>query len=130
MLSPIKILTMALAAAPFVISSMTCEQMVKNIKTLTGRSQALQSPARSINIINGPQIIIGLGPFPVRPLLSRELVSSTLTENQQIISGFAEIVSIATVSITMMEGSPPIQDAAQADAIADAFREVGLRPSL
>ena len=121
---------MALAAAPFAISSMTSGQMVENIKMLTSKSQALQAPSQSITIINGPLIVVGLGPFPVRPLLSGELVFSTLTENQQIIRGFVEIVSIATASIAMMDGSPRIGDPAEVKAIADAFREVVLCSSL
>lgn len=80
MLSPIKILTMALAAAPFVISAATPAQMVKHFGVLTEKSRALQGPAKSITIVNGPLIIIGQGPFPVRRFLSRALVSSPLTE--------------------------------------------------
>lgn len=81
MLSPIKILTMALAAAPFAISALSSAQIVDNIRMLTAKSQALQAPAQSITIVNGPLILVGLGPFPVRPLLSGEFVSSPLTEN-------------------------------------------------
>jgi hypothetical protein len=32
---------------------------------ITQKSQALQAPAQSISLINGPLILIGQGPFPV-----------------------------------------------------------------
>jgi hypothetical protein len=35
---------------------------------ITQKSQALQAPAQSITVINGPLIIIGQGPFPVRSI--------------------------------------------------------------
>jgi len=65
-------------AAPFV-SALTAQQIVDNINMLTVKSQALQGPANSITIINGPLIIIGQGPFPVcsgNPVFS--LVSTQL----------------------------------------------------
>ncbi len=43
---------------------LTPAQVVSNIRTLTTKSQALQAPAQSITIINGPLIVIGQGPFP------------------------------------------------------------------
>lgn len=48
-----------------VAGALTASDMVTNIKTLTSKSQALQAPAGAVNIINGPLIVIGLGPFPV-----------------------------------------------------------------
>lgn len=45
--------------------AITPAQMVTNIQLLTSKSQALQAPAQSISIINGPLIVVGLGPFPV-----------------------------------------------------------------
>lgn len=42
--------------------------IISNIQTLTAKSQALQAPAQSITIINGPLILIGQGPLPVSPL--------------------------------------------------------------
>ncbi|PVH68622.1 hypothetical protein DL98DRAFT_522641 [Cadophora sp. DSE1049] len=80
-------------------------QVVNNIEMLTQKSQALQGPAQSINIINGPLIIIGQGPFP------------------QIILGFTDIVSTTTAALSQMNGMTPVPAGAQSDAIFDAFRE-------
>ena len=46
-------------------SALTAQEIVSNINTLTAKSQALQVPAKSIDILNGPLIIIKQGPFPV-----------------------------------------------------------------
>lgn len=45
-------------------AALTPAQVVNNIKMLTQKSQALQGPANSITIVNGPLIVIGQGPFP------------------------------------------------------------------
>jgi hypothetical protein len=59
--------TIALAAfAVPVFTQTTPAGVVANIRVLTQKSQALQAPAQSISIVNGPLIVIGLGPFPVR----------------------------------------------------------------
>jgi len=47
------------------VSALTAQEIVSNINALTTKSQNLQAPAQSINIINGPLIVVGLGPFPV-----------------------------------------------------------------
>ncbi|KAK3328056.1 UVI-1 [Cercophora scortea] len=94
----------ALLAVP-ALAALTPAQTVSNIQALTAKSQALQAPAQSITIVNGPLILIGLGPFP------------------QIIAGFSDIVSTTTTAITQMQGSSPVPAGADADAIADAFRE-------
>jgi uncharacterized cupredoxin-like copper-binding protein len=61
------ITTIALAAfAVPVFTAITPAQVVDNIRSLTQKSQALQAPAQSLSIINGPLIVIGQGPFPVR----------------------------------------------------------------
>jgi hypothetical protein len=96
----------ALAVCSDVVhAALTPAQMVDNIKMLTSKSQALQAPAQSINVINGPLIIIGQGPFP------------------EIIRGFVEIVTIATTASGQMDGSAPVPAGANADLIFDAFRE-------
>jgi len=95
----------ALALVSTTFAAVTPAQAVDNINALTAKSQALQAPAQSITIINGPLIVIGLGPFP------------------QIISGFADIVSTATSSIAAMQGSPDVTSATDATNIANAFRE-------
>lgn len=55
----------AIALTVPVMAQTTPAQVVDNINMLTQKSQALQAPAQSINIINGPLILIGQGPFPV-----------------------------------------------------------------
>lgn len=52
------------AAAPLVLA-LTAQEIVGNINELTTLSQALQAPAQSITVLNGPLILIGQGPFPV-----------------------------------------------------------------
>jgi hypothetical protein len=100
-----KVFVAAMAAVP-ALAALSPAQVVSNIKMLTQKSQALQAPAQSITIINGPLIIIGQGPFP------------------QLIVGFTDIVSTVTTSIAQMQGSAPVTKAADATAIYDAFREV------
>ncbi|KAK4211507.1 hypothetical protein QBC37DRAFT_484544 [Rhypophila decipiens] len=101
----LRTLATAVLAVPLV-SALTASQIVQNIRTLTTKSQALQAPAQSISIINGPLIIIGQGPFPI------------------LIAGFTDIVSTATVAIAAMtEDRDTIADVPGAKAIADAFRE-------
>jgi hypothetical protein len=99
------VLAAAACAAP-ALAALTPAQVVSNIQMVTQKSQALQAPAQSITIINGPLIIIGQGPFP------------------QIIAGFTDIVSTVTTSIAQMQGDAPVTNKADADAIYDAFREV------
>ncbi|KAK6516164.1 hypothetical protein TWF506_006076 [Arthrobotrys conoides] len=94
---------LALLAAPS-IAALTVSQMVDNINMLTTKSRALQTPAKSISLINGPLIIIGQGPFP------------------QIIVGFTEIITITSTAIAQMQGSASITAPADATAIANAFR--------
>ncbi|KAK1997014.1 hypothetical protein LX36DRAFT_637070 [Colletotrichum falcatum] len=104
-LSILKYAVVALAThCSGVLSQATPDQVVSNIKMLTDKSRALQAPAQSINVINGPLIIIGQGPFP------------------QIILGFTDIVSTATAAIAQMQGMPPVTATASATAIFEAFR--------
>jgi hypothetical protein len=101
-----KILIASLALVAPIATQATPAQVVDNINSLTRKSQALQAPAQSISIINGPLILIGQGPFP------------------QIIVGFTDIVSTATSAIASMQGMPSVPAGAQSDAIFNAFREV------
>ncbi|XP_014555455.1 hypothetical protein COCVIDRAFT_102275 [Bipolaris victoriae FI3] len=105
MVSIRNIFTAALALAAPISAAITPAQTVSNIKMLTSKSQALQAPAQSITIINGPLIVIGQGPFP------------------QIIAGFTDIISTVTTSIAQMQGSEPVKAGPDSDAIFDAFRE-------
>jgi hypothetical protein len=86
-------------------AALTPIQMADNIKMLTTKSQALQAPAQSITIINGPLIVIGQGPFPV------------------IITGFTEIITTVTTALAQMEGSTRVPAGASSTLIFDAFRE-------
>ncbi|KAK3389898.1 UVI-1 protein [Podospora didyma] len=94
----------ALMAVP-TLAAITPAEVVNNIKAVTMKSQALQAPAQSISIINGPLIIVGLGPFPA------------------IITGFADIVTTATAAVAQMQGNADVPAGPSAVAIADAFRE-------
>jgi hypothetical protein len=87
------------------LAAITPAEVVDNIKKLTVKSQALQQPAQTISLINAPLMIIGQGPFP------------------KIIIGFTDIVTTATAAIAQMQGNPKVTAAADATAIADAFRE-------
>ncbi|KAM0323542.1 hypothetical protein ACHAQA_008823 [Verticillium albo-atrum] len=88
-----------------VLGQATPAQVVDNIQSLTTKSQALQGPAQSISIVNGPLLLIGQGPFP------------------RIIIGFTDIVATATAALTQMEGMADVPAGAQSDAIFNAFRE-------
>lgn len=101
-----KIFTSAMALAVPVLAQITPAQVVSNINMITQKSQALQAPAQSITIINGPLIIVGQGPFP------------------EIIRGFVDIVSTATTAISQMQGMEPVPAGQPSDAIFNAFREV------
>lgn len=46
-------------------AAITPAEIVTNIQAVTTMSQALQGPAQSISLLNGPLIVVGLGPFPV-----------------------------------------------------------------
>jgi hypothetical protein len=99
------IFTSALALSVTAAQS-TPAQVVSNIQMITQKSQALQRPAQSISIVNGPLIVIGQGPFP------------------QLIVGFTDIVSTATTAIAQMQGMARVPAGADADKIFEAFREV------
>jgi hypothetical protein len=116
--------TLAAFAVP-AFAAITPAQVVENLRMLTTKSQALQAPAQQINVVNGPLIIIGQGPFPVRVAqLHSNILYSRLTTEQQIIVGFSDIITTTTNAIATMQGSAPVKAGADADAIFDAFREV------
>jgi hypothetical protein len=101
-----KIFTSAMALAVPAMTQSTPAQVATNIQLITQKSQALQGPAQSISVINGPLIVVGLGPFP------------------PIIAGFADIVSTATTALAQMQGMTPVPAGPPSDNIFDAFREV------
>ena len=84
----------------------TPTEIVATIKELTKRSQALQAPAQSISLINGPLIIVNQGPFP------------------QICKGLEEIVSTTIADVSRMNGMKPVTAGSDANMISDAYREV------
>ncbi|TLD07510.1 hypothetical protein PgNI_10772 [Pyricularia grisea] len=86
-------------------AALTPAQMVSNIQMLTQKSQALQAPAQSITILNGPLIVIGQGPFP------------------PIIAGFTDIITTVSTALAQMQGTQPVPAGADADSIFEAFRE-------
>lgn len=54
-----------LLCAPTTSASATPSQLVDSIRRATAQGQALQAPAQSITIINGPLIVVDLGPYPL-----------------------------------------------------------------
>ncbi|KAG9188327.1 hypothetical protein G6011_02250 [Alternaria panax] len=105
MVSLRNLFTAAVALSAPIAAQITPAQVVDNIRALTQKSQALQAPAQSISLVNGPLILVGQGPFP------------------QIITGFTDIVTTATVAINQMQGMPPVAAGEPSDAIFEAFRE-------
>ncbi|VBB81030.1 Putative protein of unknown function [Podospora comata] len=95
--------TIALAVPA--MAALTSTQIADTLRTLTARSQALQAPAQQITIINGPLIVIGLGPFP------------------QIIQGFTEIITITTAAVPQIAATSTFELEADRKTVADAFRE-------
>ncbi|KAK0658518.1 hypothetical protein QBC41DRAFT_237928 [Cercophora samala] len=99
------LITGAVALAAPAMAALTSTQIADALKTLTAKSQALQQPAQQISLINGPLIVVGLGPFP------------------QIIAGFSEIITITTATVPQIVATPTFSLDADRKAIADAFRE-------
>jgi hypothetical protein len=72
-------ITAFVALAVPAIAATTPAQVVENIKLITQKSQALQAPAQSISIVNGPLLIIGQGPLPVDTPFGNHTSSTELT---------------------------------------------------
>jgi hypothetical protein len=94
-----------LAFAAVAVAQSTPAEVVANINVLTQKSQALQAPAQSLSIINGPLIVIGQGPFP------------------QIITGFTDLITTASNDLQQMQGMTAVAAGAEADAISAAYRD-------
>ena len=88
----------------------TPSQVVDTIKQLTQKAHAIQQPAHSITLVNGPLIVIGQGPFP------------------QIQAGLVEMVKIANAFIPGMQSMPPVAADSDAVTIFDAYREASFSP--
>ena len=89
--------TLALAAVA--VAQSTPAQVVTNLNNLKQKSQSLRNPALSINIVNGPLVIIGQGPLPVSDSHckvnhdSKFKPTLRLTLTKQIITGLQYIVA-------------------------------------
>jgi hypothetical protein len=83
----------------------TPTEIAATIKELTKRSQALQAPAQSINLVNGLLITVNQGPF------------------SQICKGLQEIVSTTIADVSRMNGMEPVAAGSDAYTIFDAYRE-------
>ncbi|KAG7286437.1 hypothetical protein NEMBOFW57_008747 [Staphylotrichum longicolle] len=98
-------LTALAALGAVATAQITSTVVVTNINTLTVKSQNLIEPAKQLSILNAPQLLLGLGPWP------------------KVIFGFGDIVATATGYITAMGAAPKIKFwGTEATAIADAFR--------
>ena len=125
MFSLVKLFTGALAITSVAIAAVTPQQAVENIRALTTKSQALQAPAQSITLVDGALLPVGLGLYPVSTIVSeKHKAQGGANRAQQIITGFVDIVSTAIASFEQMQGTPNISNPADAQAVADAFREV------
>lgn len=40
-------------------------QVISNLQTLTTKTQQLQGPAQTLNMLNAPLVVVGQGPMPV-----------------------------------------------------------------
>ncbi|KAI1858562.1 hypothetical protein JX265_010655 [Neoarthrinium moseri] len=100
-----KIISVALSLFATSALAITPADVVNNINMLTEKSQALQAPAQSLTIVNGPLVVAGQGPFP------------------QIITGFTDIVSTGSAALASMQGMEPIPAGTESDDVFDAFRE-------
>jgi hypothetical protein len=107
-----KIFTTSAVMAATALAALSPTQLSDGIRQLTAKSQALQGPAQSITIVNAPLIIIGQGPLP------------------QLIVGFTDIVSTATVVISQLPGTSSITKPADATLVFNAFREVSVLSDL
>jgi hypothetical protein len=88
----------------------TPTQVVDTFKQLTQKAHALEKPAQRINVVNGPLIVIGQGPF------------------SQIQAGLADMVSVATAFMPGMQNMPPVAADSDAGTIFDAYSEVSFSP--
>lgn len=84
----------------------TPTQVVSYLQELSRKLQAIQEPAQTISLINGPLIVVGQGPIP------------------QVITGLSDLVSKANTAISHMENMPPITAGTPSDEVFDAFSSV------
>jgi hypothetical protein len=94
-----------LALCAGALADYTAPELVSSIQALTGKCNALQAPANSVTVVNGPLILSKQGPYP------------------QIISGLQDIVQVATSSYGGIGNVAPYLPGAESDSIYDAFHE-------
>jgi hypothetical protein len=74
-------LTALAALGAVATAQMTSTVVVTNINTLTVKSQNLIEPAKQLSILNAPQLLLGLGPWPVcLPLCLQPIPAQVLEE--------------------------------------------------
>lgn len=76
MVSVRNILAAVVAIAIPAIVQATPAQIVQKLKQMTEKTQTLQGPATSLDLVNGPLIAVGEGPFPVGAFLSLDTPSN------------------------------------------------------
>jgi len=86
------------------MSGIKPSDIVSDLKTFTQKAQAIQGPAQSISIINGPLLVIGLGPFP------------------SVIRAYVDLVTTMSNSLANMQGLSPIKGS-EADDVFNAYRD-------
>ncbi|KAK5662309.1 hypothetical protein OQA88_8215 [Cercophora sp. LCS_1] len=87
------------------LAQLPAVDVVKNVETLTAKSQALLAPAQQLSITNAPLLLIGAGPWPT------------------VIGGFTDIIATATGAIGAMSAGPKASYGGDdATAIGNAFR--------
>jgi len=84
--------------------SLSAEQVVQGLQTVTSLMQNLQGVAQSITIVNLPLVLVGQGPIP------------------QIISGLTSVVTTLQAQTAAMSSAKESYDD-QASSISDAVRD-------
>jgi hypothetical protein len=80
----------------------TAADIINGINALTSLLQKLQAPANSITIINGPLVVVGLGPIP------------------QIVAGISQVISTAQAQTAYLSSAKSNYD----DQAADIYSAV------
>ncbi|KAI6777817.1 uncharacterized protein J7T54_002738 [Emericellopsis cladophorae] len=92
-----------------IASCIPAQQVADNIGQITTLSRDLQTPAKSLNILDGALLTLGQGNFP-----------ESLSTHDFTTGGFTEIVSVGTAFADGMD--PETYDEDESAIIFDAFR--------
>jgi hypothetical protein len=117
--------TLALAAVA--VAQSTPAQVITNLNNLKLKSQGLHNTAFTINIINGPLVIIGQGPLPVSDShckVNHDSLfkpTSRLTLTKIIISGLQDIVT--TTNTYLQTGVATVAAGTNAESILKSYRD-------